>query len=181
MRVSAIAAVGEDLVIGTDSGLPWRLPADLRRFKRLTLGKPVVLGRKTLELIGKPLVERPNIVLTRSASFAMPGAHIAHTPEEALQTAAGLGGEEVMVAGGGEVYRALLPQTTRLYLTVVPGRFAGNAFFPAGLPGRWRITSTEHFPADEKNAHPHTFHVLDRDPDSSPGEATPLLPLLAIH
>src|SRR5262249_51253833 len=146
MRVSAIAAVGEDLVIGTDSGLPWRLSADLRRFKRLTLGKPVILGRKTMELIGKPLVERVNVVLTRSQSFAMPGVHVAHAPEEGLRIAEGLGGDEVMVAGGGEVYRALLPQTTRLYLTVVHGHFAGTAFFPEELPGKWRITSTEHFP-----------------------------------
>ncbi len=168
MRVAMIAAMGRNHVIGTDGGLPWRLPRDLKQFRTLTTGKPVVMGRKTYESIGRPLPNRANIVLTRQTDFAAEGVLVVRTVDEALEVArreaARLGADEVCVIGGGEIYRAFLPLTDRLYLTVVEGEFDGTATFPwaefAATP--FTRTAEQHFPADPQHAYAYTFTQLDR-------------------
>jgi dihydrofolate reductase len=168
MRISIIVAMSSDGLIGTDHGLPWRLPLDLKRFRELTWGKPVIMGRRTREAIGRPLPGRCNIVLTHDPEYTADGCRVAHSLPEALAVAqAYLGetkGDEVMIIGGAAVYRQALVRCDRVYLTVVEGRFAGNTYFPGELLGRpeWRVIREENFPADEKNPHAHWFYVLER-------------------
>lgn len=177
MQISVIAAMGQNHVIGDDRGLPWRLPRDLKRFKDLTWGKPVIMGRKTFDLIGKPLASRLNIVLTRSEEHAADvygrGGLPARTPQEALTAArqfldrySGVAGfeAEAMIIGGGEVYRLFLDLAERVYLTVVEGEFKGTATFP--FPDlarqRWRVSRSESAPADATNPHADQFFILDK-------------------
>lgn len=174
MRTSIIAAMGRNHVIGTDAGLPWHLPRDLKRFRSTTSGKPVIMGRKTMDHIGHPLPNRTNIVLSRQPGYAPPGVLVARTVEEALAVgrteAKKLGADEVMVIGGGEVYRAFLPFADRVYLTVVDGEFEGTATFPfADLrPMPFEVAYRDPQPADERNPHAHTFWLLDRVSDAPP-------------
>jgi dihydrofolate reductase len=162
--VSFLAAVDRNLVLGDEKGIPWSLPADLRRFRKLTLGKPIVMGRTTFEHVGRPLDKRPNIVLSRRSDFLPEGVQVARSMEEALRLAGDV--PEVVVIGGGEVFRAALPWVNRLYLTFVEGEFPGTAYFPADIPtpagDEWRETHRETHPADDKNPHAHRFVVLDR-------------------
>lgn len=185
MRTSLIVAVSRNLVIGTQTGLPWRLSRDLQRFRSLTLGKPIIMGRKTLEMIGRPLDGRENIVLTSRRDFAPPGVHVVHSVD-AAQSLAGallerLGGDEMLVIGGGEVYRQFLPLVDRIYLTIVDAVVDGTTLFPIALPTgtAWTVMRSEHVPADDRNQYPHSFHVLDRL--SAPASFTPSLPSLLPH
>jgi dihydrofolate reductase len=164
MRLSVIAAVDRNGLIGDERGLPWRLPHDLRRFRELTMGSPVLMGRTTHEHVGRPLPGRHNLVLSRRPDLALPGCTVVHSLEEALAAAGSAG--EVFVIGGGEVYRETLPGAGRIYLTVVDGVFRGNAYFPVELvrPREWVVTRREVCEADEKNPHRHVFYVLDRRP-----------------
>ena len=161
--VSFIVAIDRNLLIGDAQGIPWHLPADLKRFRRLTLGKPIVMGRTTFEHIGRPLDRRVNIVMTRQADDQPDGVLIARSANDAVALAGDV--PEMMVIGGGEVFRAFLNQVSRLYLTVVHGEFSGTAFFPSTVPAMaghaWRERSREEFPADEKNAYPTTYRVFD--------------------
>jgi dihydrofolate reductase len=167
MRISLIVAMARNGLIGDDKGLPWRLPADLRRFRKLTSGKPIILGRKTLEHIGGPLKDRLNIVLTRQVDFQHAGCVMAYSFEEALVIAWAalpeMGADEIMVIGGADVYRQALPFVERIYLTVVEGEFSGNTYFPADEPFCGRIVHNEAAPADEKNAWGHRFSIVERD------------------
>lgn len=167
MRISIIAAMGRNRVIGCSDarlGLPWHLPVDLQRFRRLTMGKPVILGRRTHELIGRPLPGRPNIVLTHNESLALSGCHRASGVASALEIARSFATDEVMVIGGAEVYTQFLTHTDRLYLTVVDAEPAGDAFFPAVPLEGWHRSHSEELPADDRHAFPHTFGVWERDP-----------------
>jgi dihydrofolate reductase len=144
--VALIAAVAANGVIGRDNRLPWRLPADLRRFKELTMGHALVMGRRTYESIGRPLPGRVTVVLTRDPAFmAPPGALAARSLEEALAAAAAAtpGAGEVFVAGGAEVYAQALPRADRLYLTRVEAEVEGDARFPDLDPARWRLAAAE--------------------------------------
>jgi dihydrofolate reductase len=169
--VSFLAAVDRNLVLGDEKGIPWHLPADLKRFRKLTLGKPIVMGRTTFEHVGRPLDRRPNIVLSRRAGFRPDGVQVAGSIEEALKLSGDV--PEVVVIGGGEVFRAALPWVNRLYLTIVEGDFTGTAYFPVEIPTpsgfEWRETHRETRPADEKNPHRHRFIVLDRVDSGSGG------------
>lgn len=156
-----IAAIADNGVIGDDNRLIWRLKTDLRRFRSLTLGRPVLMGRKTFLSIGKPLPGRETIVLTRDAGFSAEGVRIAHSLDEALalgqEVAAASGADSVIVAGGAEIYRQALPLADRLELTLVHTKPPGDALFPdweryAFLPG-----AKEPHPADADNEHPYTF------------------------
>lgn len=161
--VSLIVASGPDGVIGDGRRMPWHLPADLKRFRAITWGKPIVMGRKTFESIGRPLPGRTNIVLSRREGFAPPGCRVARSLDEAM-TIAAEGGDEVMVIGGGEVYAQALPRADRVYLTLVEGEFEGPVRFPLealDAPG-WRVVREESFPADERNPYPHQFRILER-------------------
>lgn len=161
MKVFLIVAVADGGVIGRDNALPWRLPADLRRFKRLTLGHHLILGRKTFESIGRPLPGRTTVVVTRQRSYAPQGVRVARSVEEALEIARRAGEEEVFVAGGAEIYRQALPAADRVYLTRVHGRFEGDTFFPELDDDAWLVVSEEKRPADGKNPQALTFLVYE--------------------
>jgi dihydrofolate reductase len=164
MIVSFLAAMDRNLVIGDERGIPWHLPADLKRFRRLTLGKPIVMGRTTFEHIGKPLDKRVNFVLSRRTSFLPDGALVVHSMEEVVRLAGGV--PELVVVGGGRVFEAALPLVGRMYLTFVDGEFPGTAYFPESVsmpPGTgWVETLRETHPADEKNPYPHQYVVVER-------------------
>ncbi len=158
--IALIAAVGEGGVIGIDNRLPWRLPADMAWFRRHTLGKPVVMGRRTFQSLGRPLPGRRNIVLTRARDFRAEGATVVHDWDAALAAAGAV--PEVMVIGGENLYRQTLPLADRLYLTRVAVAMAGDAHFPDIDPDDWRLVFEEAHAADEKNPHPYRFQILER-------------------
>jgi dihydrofolate reductase len=158
--LSLIVAMTRDRVIGRDNDLPWRLSEDLKRFKRITTGKPIIMGRKTYDSIGRPLPNRLNIVVTRSAEFKAPGCTVVHSLDDALAAAGDV--EEVLVIGGATLYEEALPRADRLYLTWVEADVAGDTFFPTFDVSGWRVEEDMQLPADEKNEHPTTYQVLAR-------------------
>jgi len=158
--ISIIAAMAENRVIGVDNTLPWRLPADLRHFRRLTTGHHVIMGRRNYESIGKPLPERTNIVVTRNRDYRAPGCVVAHSLEEALERAQN--DAEIFVIGGAEIYQQALARADRLYLTLVHASVAGDTYFPEFAPDRWNESSRERHEADAKNPYPYSFVVYDR-------------------
>ena len=161
MRITLVAAVAKNGVSGRDGDLPWRLPDDLRTFKRLTLGKPVVMGRKTWDSIGRPLPGRHNVVMTRSRDFEAPGASVVRSADEALELLAD--DEEIMIIGGGAIYRQFLDRANRIYLTEVDAEVDGDVTFPELHDAEWEEVSREHHPADERHAHAFTLVQLDRN------------------
>jgi dihydrofolate reductase len=163
--ITLIVAVADSGVIGRDNGLPWHLPDDLKRFKRLTLGKPIVMGRKTYESIGKPLPGRHNIVVTRDPNYRAEGVTVAHDPEGAMRAAGGTPGDlagEVMVIGGAELFRLFLPLARRIHLTRVHGDIPGDVTWPALDSREWRLVEQEAHAADDRHAHAMTFEVWER-------------------
>ncbi len=162
--VFLVCALAENRVIGRDGELPWRLPSDLRRFKALTTGKTIVMGRKTWESIGRPLPHRRNVVLTRNRCFRAAGAEVVHTLADALAM-----GDEVAVIGGEAVYAAALPSADRLCLSVVHTELAGDAHFPPFDPGEWHLVERVDVSADERHDFGYTYVELRR----GPGEPTP--------
>jgi dihydrofolate reductase len=165
-RIALIVAASENGIIGRNGQLPWRVSSDLKRFRTLTLGKPVVMGRKTYDSIGKPLDGRDNIVVTRQADFNPPGVHIARSVEHALalgqELAAGRGVDEVMIIGGAEIYRMALARAERIYLTLVHAAPAGDARFDAPDRQPWRETAREPMPQGPNDQFSAEFIVLDR-------------------
>lgn len=162
MTVSLIVAMAENRVIGRDGDLPWRLSADLKRFRELTTGHHVIMGRKTWESIGKPLPGRTNVVVSRNPSFSAEGCTVLPGLDEALDAARTAGDDEAFVIGGARVYERALPDADRLYLTRVATRVEGDAYFPPLDESKWRETAREEHPADERNDHPFAFTVLER-------------------
>jgi dihydrofolate reductase len=164
MIVSFLAAMDRNLVIGDEKGIPWHLPADLKRFRRLTLGKPIVMGRTTFEHIGRALDKRPNLVMTRKTDYRPEGVTVVRSVDEAL--AAARDAPELVVIGGGAVFQCFVAVVTRMYLTFVDGEFRGTAHFPEEIPTRegfeWRETSRERLPADENNPHAHQYLAVER-------------------
>jgi dihydrofolate reductase len=158
--VSVIVAMAQNGVIGRDNALPWRLPRDLKRFRSFTLGKPVLMGRKTFESIGKPLAGRDNLVLTRDRSWLAPGVIAVHSVEEALMQAGA--SAELVVIGGAEIYRLVLPFARRMYLTHVHADVPGDTFFPDFDPTQWDDVEYSMEPADAEHAYPVTFMTLER-------------------
>lgn len=158
--LSLIAAVSENGVIGRAGRMPWHLPADLAHFKRMTMGKPIVMGRHTFEAIGRPLPGRRNVVVSRRADFAAAGVDVA--PDLAAALELGADAHEIMVIGGGELYRAALPLAQRIYLTRVHANVEGDTRFPALSAGEWRETAREERPADKKNPWALSFVTLER-------------------
>jgi dihydrofolate reductase len=173
MIISVIVATDRRGLIGRNGRLPWYLPRDLRRFKDYTWGKPVIMGRRTLESIGGRLKGRHNIVLTRNLGYVSAGCMVAHSVQDALDLAeAHLDTtREVMVIGGGVVFREMMPFSTRAYITLVDGEFAGDTHFPLDEFNsiRWKLEICEHCPPDIKNPYPHWFMVANRQdaPDST--------------
>lgn len=160
--ITLIVAVARNGVIGAEGGMPWHLPADLAHFKRLTIGKPVLMGRRTWESIGKPLPQRRNLVLTRDAHWQAEGAERVGSIDEALQRIAGTGASELMVIGGAEVYRQALPEAGRIYLTLVHAEPEGDTRFPDLEPDEWREVARREQLADARNPHDLSFIVLER-------------------
>jgi dihydrofolate reductase len=158
--LSLVVAVSENDVIGRDNALPWHLPADLKHFKAVTMGKPIVMGRKTYESIGRPLPGRLNIVISRNRALDLPGVVVASSFEEALTQAGDV--PEVAVIGGAELFRSALPLARRIYFTRVHGTFSGETKFPPLDPTQWREVDRSHHPADEKHAYAMTFTTLER-------------------
>lgn len=159
MMISLIAAMAADRVIGMDNAMPWHLPADLAWFKRQTLDKPVIMGRRTWESIGRPLPGRLNIVISSQPGDAEGVSWVASI-DEALQAAGEV--DEVMVIGGGRIYEQLLPRADRLYLTHIDAEVVGDTTFPDFEPEEWQSTFSEFHDADEKNSHSFCFEILQR-------------------
>ncbi len=159
MIISMIAAMADNRIIGKDNQMPWHLPADFAWFKRCTIGKPVVMGRKTYESIGRPLPGRQNIVITRDESLRIEGVTTVTSIEQALEVAGAV--EEVMIIGGGAVYAACLPMADKLYVTHIEATIEGDTQFPQ-WSDEFKETYCEEYQADEKNAYNMRFIVLEK-------------------
>jgi dihydrofolate reductase len=158
--VTLIVAVADSGVIGRDNTLPWHLPDDLQRFKRLTLGKPIVMGRKTFVSIGKPLPGRHNIVMTRDTNYRPDGVTVVHDVDAAIAAAGDV--PEIMIIGGAELFRLFLPRAGRVHLTRVHGDVQGDIHWPALDAREWRVTDREPHAADERHVYPLTFEVWEK-------------------
>jgi len=160
-RVSLIVAMSRNRVIGRDNRLPWHLPADLKRFKELTMGHHIVMGRKTWESINRLLPGRTSVIVTRNPEFQLPGAKIASSIEDALQQC---GDDlEVFVIGGAQLFRAALPLAQRLYLTTIEADFEGDTYMPELALSEWQLIGQESHGADATSALPWTLRVFERE------------------
>lgn len=163
MIVSVIVAASENNVIGRDNQLPWHLPADLKYFKQTTMGKPIIMGRKTFESVGRPLPGRPNIVITRQKDYSREGLIVTSSLQEALDAAKGFDTNEVFITGGSEIFAQALPLLVqRVCLTRIHANVDGDAFFPVLAKEQWKLVSSDLHPADEKHAYAFTFEVWER-------------------
>lgn len=181
--ISLIAAMANNMVIGIDNSLPWRLPADLKRFRELTTGHTVIMGRKTYESLGKPLPNRKNIIITTQRSYKVPGCHIAHSFNSALRSAKG---EKIFIIGGEQIFRQAMSKAKYFYLTIIEKDFSGDASFPninnnqpslknqlrldleeapvfSGLDlDNWKVSEADPHSPDEKNHYRYVFYKLER-------------------
>ena len=160
MKISLIVAASANNVIGVGGGLPWRLPEDLRRFKEITMGKPMIMGRATFDSIGRALPGRKSIVLTRQPDFAAEGCDVVASVEAAIEAAGDA--EEVMVIGGGEIYRQFLMRADRIYLTRVQAEIDGDTRFPELDMDEWAVKSVEEYPAGDEREFGFDIETLDR-------------------
>ena len=161
MKISVIVAVSDNGVIGKDGHLPWPLSQDLKRFKAITTGHHVLLGRKNYEDIGRPLPNRVNLVLSRNENFEAPGCIVVRDMEQALKIAEQSGEEELFIIGGASVYERAMPKSTKLYLTKVHAEIDGDVKMPT-LGEGWKLLSEEHIGKSEKDDYETTFQVLER-------------------
>ena len=159
-NLSIIAALSDNRVIGRDNGLPWRLPADLAHFKRLTMGKPIIMGRRTWESLPGLLPHRTHVVVTRDRDYRARGGFVVHSIEEAIAFAGDA--DEMMVVGGATIYAQALPLASRMYLTLIHERVDGDVVFPDFEQADWRETSRERHEADARNPHAYSFVTLER-------------------
>lgn len=161
-----VVAVSRNGIIGRDGDMPWRLSSDLKRFKAMTLGKPVVMGRKTFQSIGKPLPGRPNVIITRDENFAPEGVTVAHSLDAAIDLASRLavesGSDELCILGGGEIYRQAIALADKLLITHVEADVEGDTSFPTIDPALWSIESELAVPAGEKDTYPTRFVIYNR-------------------
>lgn len=159
-RISLIVAMAKNRVIGADNRIPWHLPNELRLFKSLTMGHHIIMGRKTYESIGRLLPGRTSVIVTRQRDYAVPGAVIAHSIDEAI--GACRGDDECFIIGGADLFRETLPIADRLYLTIVDAEPQGDTFMPELDMGAWREARSESFAADDKHAHAYRFVAYDK-------------------
>ena len=155
-----VAAMAENGMIGKDGVLPWHLPADLKHFKAVTLGKPVIMGRRTWQEVGKPLPGRRNIVISRQPDYSVPGAELVASLDEALALVANE--PEVMVIGGGQIYKEAIPRADRFYRTLVCGEPQGDTVFPELDWSQWELVEEQSHPADERHSWPMLFQTFQR-------------------
>jgi len=164
--LSIIVAMANNRAIGKDNQLPWHLPEDLQRFKYITMGKPIIMGRKTFESIGRALPGRLNIVVTRQSNWQYSGVRVAHSLDDAIQLADAQAfinnHEEMMLIGGAELYRSALPQVNKIYLTRIETTVDADAFFPELTGDEWIETARENHQACEPNPHDYAFCTLER-------------------
>ena len=160
MQLSIIVAMDQNRVIGKGDALPWHISSDLKNFKKITMGKPIVMGRKTHESIGRPLPGRENIILTRDKTYQVEGCTVLHSMVEIFEHCKDV--EEVMITGGAEIYKLSLEQASHLYLTEVHTEIEGDTFFPEFDRSDWKEVSREDFSADEKNEFDYSFVLLER-------------------
>ena len=158
--ISLIVAASTNNVIGFQGNLPWRLSADLKRFKTLTMGKPIVMGRKTYESIGRPLPGRQNLVVTRNPDFVAEGCDVVPSVDAAIEAAGDA--EEIVIIGGSHIYEAFLPRAHRIYLTRVQAEVEGDAYLPGFNDDDWQETGVEKYNADESNDYDVIFSILER-------------------
>lgn len=171
-RISIIVAMARNRVIGAAGGIPWHLPEELKRFKALTVGHHIIMGRRTWESIGRLLPGRTTVIVTRQRGYSAPGAKVVHSLDEAI-AACGVD-DELFVIGGAELYAQALPRAARLYLTVVDADIAGDTLMPDYAPGDWRAVSSDSYPADERHRYAYRCTVYARNaqnPDASPRRA----------
>jgi dihydrofolate reductase len=161
MKLSIIVATDEEGLIGKDNDLPWKLSADLQYFRRVTMGKALIMGRRTHESIGRALPGRKNIVITSDQEYESDGCTISFSVQQALQECENI--EEVMVVGGASLYKQFLPEASTIYLTLVHATLSGDTWFPDWDKNQWQVLSEEKFSADEKNEHPYSFIVYKRN------------------
>lgn len=172
MKLSLIAALSTNNVIGRNNQVPWRLSTDLKHFKSLTMGHHLILGRKTFESVGRPLPGRTNVVVTRQEDYAAGGIIVLHSLEEGVRFAARAGESEAFIAGGAEIYAQSLHTADRMYLTRVHAEVEGDTWFPEfNDVTEWKLVDSEHFDADEKNEYPFSFLTYERF--GSAGHAIP--------
>lgn len=160
MLISAIFAMSENRIIGKNNQLPWHLPADLKHFKKVTFGKPILMGRKTYESIGKPLPGRCNVVITKESNYQAPGCVVVNSIEQALT--ATKESAEIFVMGGALLYHAMLPLVQRLYMTIIHQSFEGDTFFPAFNQDDWKEIERIDNAKDSENPYSYSFFILDR-------------------
>jgi dihydrofolate reductase len=161
--LSLLVAADEANVIGKDNQLPWHLPNDLKYFKNLTWGMPILMGRKTFESIGKPLPGRKSIVITRSKDWQWEGVEVVHSVEEAIDKAKEHDVKEIFVIGGAEIFHTSFAQAHRIYLTRIHHRFDGDVYFPQVDEKGWQLVKSHKSSKDEKNLYDHTFQVWERN------------------
>lgn len=163
MTLSIIVAASENNVIGINNHLPWHLPVDMKYFKDTTMGKPIVMGRKSFEELGRVLPGRPNIMITRQKDYNAEGLYIVPSLEAGIEKAKTFGTEEIFITGGGEIFKMALPIIDRLYLTRVHAEVTGDTYFPEFDPRGWKLVKNERHEKDEKHAYALTFQVWERE------------------
>ena len=161
--LSFIVAADENNLIGKNNQLPWHLPSDMKYFKNQTWGMTVIMGRKSLESLGKPLQGRKNIVVTRNRDWHPEGVQVAHSIEEAIALAKQTGVNEIYILGGAQIFKEALPLVDRVYLTRIHHKFEGDAYFPELPPAEWKLVKSNPRQPDEKNKYAHTFEVWERN------------------
>ena len=160
MIISAIVAVGQNNVIGSNNQIPWYLPADLKYFKKMTINHTLLMGRKTFQSIGRPLPKRVSIVVTRDLFFTASGVQVVHSIEEGLELANENGAQELFIIGGGQIYKETIPYWDKIYLTEVDINIGGEVYFPEIDLQDWELISSESHQPDEKNEYAYTFKVF---------------------
>jgi dihydrofolate reductase len=163
--ISLLVAMDKNQLIGKDNDLPWRLPADLAYFKRVTMGHPIIMGRKTYDSIGRPLPGRENIIVTRDTSYEAEGCKVIHSIEEIVKMNEQTD-QELFVIGGAEIFKEILPHSDRLYITEINEEFDGDTYFPAFDKAEWKVISEEQGIKDEKNPYDYTFLVYEKIPQN---------------
>jgi dihydrofolate reductase len=159
-RLSLIVAMAKNRIIGANGKIPWHLPNELQLFKSVTMGHHIIMGRKTYESISRLLPGRTTVIVTRQKDYAIAGAKMAHTLDEAVALCAG--DSEIFIIGGGELYRAALPKADRIYLTVVDAEPAGNTKMPELDAAQWRVHGVQRYGRDDRHAHDYRFEIHDR-------------------
>lgn len=163
--ISLLVAMDKNQLIGKDNDLPWRLPADLAYFKRVTMGHPIIMGRKTYDSIGRPLPGRENIIVTRDTSYKAEGCKVIHSIEEIVKMNQQTD-QELFVIGGAEIFKEILPHSDRLYITEINEGFDGDTYFPTFDKAKWKVISKEQGIKNEKNPYDYTFLVYEKIPQN---------------